>query len=175
MRIMRDHRRWMIAFLSVWHWHFLSGRSHRLDFLIFCFSLPFRQTRPFEAGPGQMPRYGSGGADVRKRAGSITIRSRRIGISLLTKTNHPVRPHGPIDLMDDESLQAWRRRHDASRDTDFYGRFRRSPPAGGFSETFGNQEAVSARTQCSRGAGRIECKSWRTKRWRTEHGRRDGP
>ena len=72
-------------------------------FFDFLFQPAVPETRPFEAGPGQMPRYGSGGADVRKRAGHHHRLAARRHI-LADKENHH-RPDGPIDLMDDESLK----------------------------------------------------------------------
>lgn len=101
MKIMRDHRRWMMASC-------LSGIGicfpaiAEAGFFDFLFQPAVPETRPFDAGPGQMPRYG-GGADVRKRAAHhhrLTVR-RHI---LANKEDHH-RPHGPVDLMDDESLK----------------------------------------------------------------------
>src|ERR1700730_11096879 len=72
------------------------------DFLFPQFQTP--AVRPFEGRPGYMSRHW--GADPRFYRHSFHKHklSARRNVILADHTDHPVRPHAPIDLMNDDSL-----------------------------------------------------------------------
>lgn len=71
------------------------------DFLFQQFQAP--AVWPFEGRPGYMPRHADPGF-YRRSFHKHKLSARR-KVIVADQTDHPVRPHGPIDLMDDDSLQ----------------------------------------------------------------------